>query len=244
VGVRIEVNGRPAAAADLSTTYGHFTAMQVRHGGAQGLANHLDRLDAANRELFGEPLDPDHLRDLVRHALAGQADAAVRVAVREPGKVAVSVAPPTPPRPGPLRLRSVPYLRPFAHLKHLGGFAQAEWARRVGAEGYDDALLTAGDGEVSETSVANIGFFAADGAVVWPTPPWLHGTAMRLIEQHRPTTRRRITLADVGGFRGAFVANSIGHAAVASIDDIPCLPEPALLAGLDSLFAAAPWDPI
>ncbi|GAA1842030.1 aminotransferase class IV [Asanoa iriomotensis] len=242
--MRIEVNGRPAAAADLFSTYGHFTAMQVRGGGVQGLANHLDRLDAANRELFGEPLEPDEVRGLIRHALAGDVDAAVRVVVREPRRVAVSVAPPTPPVVSPHRLRTVPYLRPFPHLKHLGGFAQGEWARRVRLDGYDDALLTAGDGEISETSVANIGFFAADGAVVWPTPPWLHGTAMLLIEQHRPTTRQRITLADLGGFRGAFVANSIGHVAVASIDDVPMLPDPALMADLDELFAAVPWDPI
>ncbi|MEV0714393.1 aminotransferase class IV [Asanoa sp. NPDC050611] len=242
--MRIEVNGRPAAAADLASTYGHFTAMQVRGGGVQGLGNHLDRLDAANRELFDEPLDAGEVRDLIRHALAGEADAAVRVAVREPGRVAVAVGPPTPPVVGPHRLRSVPYLRPFPHLKHLGGFAQGEWARRVRAEGYDEALLTAGDGEITETSVANIGFFAADGAVVWPTPPWLHGTAMRLVEQHRPTTRRRITLADVSGFHGAFTVNSIGHVAVASIDDIPTLPDPALMAGLDALFASVPWDPV
>ena len=228
----------------MFATYGHFTAMQVRGGGVQGLANHLERLDAANRELFDEPLDPDRVRRLLRHALADDADAAVRVAVREPGKVAVSVAPPTPPVPGPHRLRSVPYLRPFPHLKHLGGFAQGEWARRVGRDGYDDALLTAPDGAISETSVANIGFFAADGSVVWPAPPWLHGTAMRLIEQHRPTTRQRITVADVGGFRGAFLANSIGTVAVAAIDDVPCTPDPGLMSGLDALFAAVPWDPI
>jgi len=242
--VRIEVNGRPAAADELFSTYGHFTAMQVRGGGVQGLANHLDRLDAANREIFGEPLDPERVRGHLRHALAGDSDAAVRITVRDPELLMVSVAPPTPPAAGPVRLRSVPYLRPFPHLKHLGGFAQTQWARRVRGQGYDDALLTAADGTIAESSVANIGFFAADGAVVWPTPPWLHGTAMLLIEQHRPTTRRRITLADVGGFHGAFLANSIGRAAVASIDDIPCLPDPGLMAGLDRLFAAVPWDPI
>jgi branched-subunit amino acid aminotransferase/4-amino-4-deoxychorismate lyase len=242
--VRIEVNGRPAAAEELFSTYGHFTAMQVRGRGVQGLANHLDRLDAANRELFGRPLDAGRVRELIRHALADDTDAAVRVTVRDPALLTVSVAPPTPPATGPVRLRSVPYQRPFPHLKHLGGFAQAEWARRVGAEGYDDALLAGADGTIAESSAANIGFFAADGAVVWPAPPWLHGTAMLLIEQHQPTTRQPITLADVAGFHGAFLANSIGLAAIASIDDIPCLPEPGLMADLDRLFATVPWDPI
>jgi branched-subunit amino acid aminotransferase/4-amino-4-deoxychorismate lyase len=242
--VRIEVNGRPAAAEELFSTYGHFTAMQVRGGGVQGLANHLDRLDAANRELFGRPLDAGRVLELTRHALAGDSDAAVRVTVRDPELVTVSVAPPTPPAAGPVRLRSVPYLRPFPHLKHLGGFAQTEWARRVRAEGYDDALLAGADGTIAESSVANIGFFTADGEIVWPEPPWLHGTAMLLIEQHRPTTRQPIALADVAGFHGAFLANSIGLAAIASIDDIPCLPEPGLMADLDRLFATVPWDPI
>ncbi|WP_203715166.1 aminotransferase class IV [Asanoa siamensis] len=242
--MRIEVNGRAAEAEEVASAYGHFTAMQVRGGGVQGLANHLDRLDAANRELFGEPLDGAEVRRLIRHALAGAADAAVRVTVREPGRTAVTVAAPTPPVPAPQRLRSVPYLRPFPHLKHLGGFAQGEWARRVRARGYDEALLVDGDGTIAETAIANIGFFAADGTVVWPAPPWLHGTAMRLVEQHRPTTRQRITLADVAGFRGAFTVNSIGHVAVASIDDIPTLPDPALMADLDALFASVPWDPI
>jgi branched-subunit amino acid aminotransferase/4-amino-4-deoxychorismate lyase len=240
--MRIEVNGRPAAAEDAASTYGHFTAMQIRGGGVQGLANHLDRLDAANRELFDEPIDPDAVRGYLRHALAGQADAAVRVAVREPGRVLVAARPPTLPVPGPLRLRSVPYVRPFAHIKHLGGFAQSEWARRVGREGYDDALLTAPDGTVTETSIANIGFLDADGAIVFPEPPWLHGTAMRLIEQVLPTTRRRITLADLGSYGGAFVANSIGVTRVSVIDAVALPDATTRVKEIKAALAAVPWD--
>ena len=81
-------------------------------------------------------------------------------------------------------------------------------------------LLTAADGTVSETSIANIGFFDRAGAVVWPEPPWLHGVAMQLIEAGMPTVRRPVTLADVGDFRGAFLANSIGVVAVAGIDQV------------------------
>ena len=242
VGVlRIEVNGRPASAGALMSTYGHFTAMQVRGGGVQGLRHHLDRLDAAHRELFDLPLDGDRVRGLVRHALGDTADASVRVVLRDPADVLVAVGPPQSPPAAPQRLRSVPYLRPFPHLKHLGSFGQLEWARRCRREGYDDALLTGPDGAVSESSIANVGFLDADGAVVWPAPPWLHGTAMRLIEEHAPTSRRRITLPDLAAYRGAFLANSIGVVPVASIDHVVFASDAAAVA---AVLAAVPWDPL
>jgi branched-subunit amino acid aminotransferase/4-amino-4-deoxychorismate lyase len=242
--VRIETNGRPAAAADLFSTYGHFTAMQVRDGGVQGLENHLARLDAAHRELFDRPLPGDRVRDLIRHALAGTADASVRVMLRDSEQVLVSVAEPGLPPTTPQRLRSVPYLRPFAHLKHLGGFAQLEWARRVRLDGYDDALLTAPDGAIAETSIANIGFLSPDGGVVWPDAPHLHGTAMRLVEATTPSVRRPVLPADVAAFAGAFLVNSIGVVAVASIDDVPLPGAGPLLAGVVERLAAVPWEPV
>lgn len=240
--MRIETNGHPAEAADLFSTYGHFTAMQVRGGGVQGLEHHLTRLDAAHRELFGRPLPAHHVRDLVRHALAGTADASVRVMLRDAERVLVSVAEPHGPPAAPQRLRTVPYLRPFAHLKHLGGFAQLEWARRVRLEGYDDALLTTPDGAVAESSIANIGFLVPDGGVVWPDAPQLHGTAMRLVEATTPSTRRPVLPADVGTFAGAFLVNSIGVVGVASINDVPLPDGGALLAGVIERLAAVPWE--
>lgn len=240
--MRIETDGRPAAAADLFSTSGHFTALQVRGGGVQGLANHLDRLDAAHRELFGRPLAGERVRDLVRHALDGTADASVRVMLRDADRVTVSVAEPHDPPGAPQRLRTVPYVRPFAHLKHLGGFAQLEWARRVRRDGYDDALLTAPDGAVAESSTANIGFLRPDGGVVWPDAPQLHGTAMRLVQATTPSTRRTVRPGDVAGFAGAFLVNSIGVVAVASVDDIELPDGGALLAGVVERLAAVPWE--
>jgi branched-subunit amino acid aminotransferase/4-amino-4-deoxychorismate lyase len=240
--VRIETDGRPATAAELFSTYGHFTAMQVRDDGVQGLSNHLDRLDTAHRELFGRELPGERVRDLVRHALAGTADASVRVLLRDAERVSVSVAEPRDPPAAPQRLRSVLYLRPFPHLKHLGSFAQLEWARRVRLDGYDDALLTAPDGALAESSIANIGFLRDDGAVVWPDAPQLHGIAMQLVEATTPSTRRVVRRDDVAAFAGAFLVNSIGAVAVASIDDVP-LPEPGpLLAGVLKRLAAVPWE--
>jgi branched-subunit amino acid aminotransferase/4-amino-4-deoxychorismate lyase len=240
--VRIETDGRPATAAELFATYGHFTAMQVRDGAVQGLSNHLDRLDAAHRELFGRELPGERVRDLVRHALAGTADASVRVLLRDAERVSVSVAEPHDPPAVPQRLRSVQYLRPFPHLKHLGSFAQLEWARRVRLDGYDDALLTAPDGALAESSIANLGFLRDDGAVVWPDAPQLHGVAMQLVEATTPSTQRVVRLNDVAAFAGAFLINSIGVVAVASVDDVP-LPEPGpLLAGVVERLAAVPWE--
>ncbi|PUB32057.1 branched-subunit amino acid aminotransferase/4-amino-4-deoxychorismate lyase [Promicromonospora sp. AC04] len=240
--MRIETDGRPAAPADLFSTYGHFTAMQVRDGGVQGLENHLTRLDAAHRELFGQPLAGERVRDLVRHALDGTADASVRVVLRHAEHVVVTVDEPHFPPATPQRLRSVPYLRPFAHVKHLGGFAQAEWARRVRLDGYDDALLTAPDGAVAESSIANIGFLEADGDVLWPDAPQLHGIAMQLVEATTPSAQRPVPLADVTAFAGAFLVNSIGVVAVASIDDVTLPDAGALLAGVVDRLASVPWD--
>jgi hypothetical protein len=61
-GMLIEIDGQRPTAEQLREAvvshYGHFTAMQVRHGPVRGLDLHLARLDAANREMFGIPLDP------------------------------------------------------------------------------------------------------------------------------------------------------------------------------------------
>jgi branched-subunit amino acid aminotransferase/4-amino-4-deoxychorismate lyase len=225
------------------STYGHFTAMQVRGRAVRGLDRHLRRLDDANRELFGTRLDPDEVRRAIRDMLGDATDASARVYVID-GVLSAWAGPPNSPPAAPRRLASVPYVRPFAHLKHLGGFGQSHHARLAERAGFDDVLLTAADGTVSETSIANIGFFDRAGAVVWPEPPWLHGVAMQLIEAGMPTQRRRVTRADLGGFRGAFLANSVGVVPVAGIDEVAYPAEPALVKTVVEALESAPWDPI
>ncbi|SKC82452.1 aminotransferase class IV [Krasilnikoviella flava] len=240
--MRIEVDGRPATAAQVASTDGHFTAMQVRGGGVQGLAHHLGRLDAAHREIFGVPLDGDRVRRLVRHALAGQTDASVRVVLRDADHVAVQVAEPRQPPTRPQRLRSVPYLRPFAHLKHLGGFAQAQWARVAAREGYDDALLTGPGGIVAESSIANIGFVEPDGQVIWPAAPHLRGTGLALVAETTPSRAASVRLDDLGGFVGTFLVNSLGIVAVASVDDTVLPAATAHVEAVRRRVAALPRD--
>jgi branched-subunit amino acid aminotransferase/4-amino-4-deoxychorismate lyase len=250
--VQIEIDGRRASAEALwSTTsaYGHFTAMQVRERRTRGLELHLTRLEAASTELFEVVLDRERVRELMRHALRDVADASVRVyvfeaddepaivvTVREPGGLA-----------SPQRLQSVRYQRPDAHVKHLAT-GQAYYSRRARRDGFDDALLTAADGLVSESATANIGFFDGSG-VVWPEAPLLHGITMQLLEsrfaEHGvPSRRAPVRVQDVGSFEGAFLSNARGVAAVSRVDTVSLpIPDEQMTMATDA-YASVPWDTI
>lgn len=260
----IEIDGRPATAEAVWPAvggYGHFTAMQVRGGRVRGLDFHFTRLDGATRELFGAGLDAERVRGRIRQALdgwdalGGGGDAAVRVnvfrPVDEPGSpvaVLVAVRPPASLAPGPKRLKSVPYQRPVAHLKHTGGFAQGYHIRRIEPEGYDEALLVGADGEIAEGAVTNVGFVEGD-TVVWPAAPALHGVTMQVLERELdaagvPQVRRPVRLADLGGFDGVFLGNSRGAAVVSAVDGAELPTDAELLSRTVKLYGSAPWDVI
>jgi branched-subunit amino acid aminotransferase/4-amino-4-deoxychorismate lyase len=209
--LKLEVDGREPSLEELQdaalSSYGHFTAMQVRDGRTRGLELHLRRLDEANRELFGAGLDGDHIRSLIKHALVGwdgragrdggghdaeggaqgggSGDASLRVIVREPGaggaaRVFVSVRPPYEMPDTTQRLKSAPYVRTVPHIKRTGDFGQGYYIDRAAESGYHDALLVAPDGAVAEAGIANIAFF--DGqSVLWPDAPVLAGITMQLV---------------------------------------------------------------
>ena len=244
----ILVDGRPATPVDLGhpalVNFGHFTAMQVRRGRVRGLEQHLNRLTAATRELFERDLDPDLVRSHLRRVLDGAPNASVRVNVHQPepdGSVVVMVArrPPFEESGRPWRLRSVTYQRPVPHLKHVGTFAQTYHGREARRLGYDDALLADIDGTVSETAIANLGFFV-DGAVHWPDAPCLIGTTMALLGGFR----RLLRLVDVPGLAGAFVANANGIAPVDRVDDTPLPIDERLMAPVLERYRSVPWDVI
>jgi branched-subunit amino acid aminotransferase/4-amino-4-deoxychorismate lyase len=251
----VEFDGRPAVEEDLRIPafagYGHFTAMQVRGRTVRGLALHLDRLDAANRELFGLPLDGDRVRELIGHALdgAGIRDASVRVhGFLPPGSAAtvpmVTVREPARGTGAPRSLMSVPYARPVPHIKRPGEFGQMYYGRLAEQSGFDEALLTAPGGVVTEGSVTNIGFW--DGAsVIWPDAPALTGITMALLESglartDRPSVRRAVTLDGLGSYRAAFVTNSQGIAPVHRIDDTSFAVDEELMELLGHVYEDAP----
>jgi branched-subunit amino acid aminotransferase/4-amino-4-deoxychorismate lyase len=257
---RVEINGHPARAAELQypavVNDGHFTAMQVRNRAVRGLELHLRRLDSATRELYGIGLDGDRVRAHIRHALGDEiGDASVRVNVFRPDtdtstdpSLLVSLRPPVDAPSSPQRLQSVSYQRPFAHLKHAGTFAQIQYRRMAARAGFDEALLTAHDGIVSESAIANIGCYDG-GTIIWPDAPALHGIAMQLIERALPgaglgSQRSTVRVGDLATFRAVFLAKSSGISPVGQVDDLVLPVDPEIMTTLTELYRRIPWDPI
>ncbi|MET7615659.1 aminotransferase class IV family protein [Streptomyces sp. NPDC005408] len=250
--MHIEINGTAATADALRmpalNSYGHFTAMQVRDGKVRGLDLHLGRLDASTRELFGRGLDGARVREHIRHALAaaGVHDASVRVYVYrpdsdEPATLMVTVRPPQSMAQEPKRLMSVPYVRDFPHIKHLGGFGQNHFLGVADRAGFDEALLVAPDGLVTEGAITNIAFW--DGtSLVWPDAPSLLGMTMALLEPRLPSVRRRVTLPDLPAYRAAIVTNSQGFAPVGRIDEVEYAVDAELMKQVTAAYDAVEWD--
>lgn len=256
--LRLEADGHEPSVGELRdavlSTYGHFTAMQVRRGAVRGLALHLARLDSANRELFGLPLDGEHVRSLIRQALEGSSgDASVRVIVRERSdgagvRVFVLVRPPFEmPAAATQTLKSTPYLRPIPHIKRPGDFGHRYVINRAVEAGFDDALLVGPDGLVAEAGIANIAFFDGHG-VVWPDAPLLPGITMQLVAPllaaRMPSRTARVALADVSAMSGAVVTNSRGIAAVARVDEVEVPYSADFVEAVTAAYESVVWDEI
>jgi len=255
---RLELDGREATLEDIwsldRSGRGHFTAMQVRDRRTPGLDFHLTRLDTATSELFGVGLDGDRVRACIRHALADDVpDATVRVNVFSPEggddvSIMVGVRPPAPPPKQGLRLQSVAYQRPDAHIKHASGFGQGYFAGLAGGNGFDEALFVGPEGRVSEGSITNIAFVDRD-AIVWPDAPALRGIMMQVLQRELDTagvswSTRPVVLRDVGSFDGAFLTNAHGMTTVSSIDDVLLRTDSPLVRIASDLLAGAQTDPI
>ena len=239
---RIELNGAPATAEDLrhlvQTNYGHFSAMQFREGGVRGLDLHLDRIEAATRELFGMPIARERVRGCLRHAIDGsEAPLALRVnvfsralnrdqpAAPVEADVLVTAMPAAGASSSALRVKSFPYTRTLPHVKHVGTFPLFHFRRLAQQDGFDDAVFVDAAGRVEEGSIWNIGFFDGEG-IVWSDAPQLTGVSMQLLQSGLAragvtSTVRSIPLRDIGRFRSAFFTNSSTPVRlIARIDDV------------------------
>lgn len=262
---RCEIDGEVATAAQLAHiarfNHGHFTSLQVRAGGVRGLDLHLARLRDATRTLYDAPLDPQHVRDLLRHALHGIADASARINVFAPDwsvatmassariGVMVNILPPAVSDMRPLRLRTVEHERFLPQIKHVGTFPLFQLRADARRDGYDDALFIDRHGHISEGTIWNIGFREGD-RIVWPEAPQLDGVAMQLLNMQLAAAgivseRRTITRASPGGFDGAFVCNSnaVGQP-VASIDHFNFALDDRSTKAVTELYERNPPQPV
>ena len=239
---RVELNGTPATVDDLrhlvATNYGHFSAMRVHDGGVRGLDLHLDRIEAATRELFGAAISRDHVRHCLRRAIGGsRGELSVRINVfsrtlnrdrpADPAAadVLVSVASAPAGSSAALAVKSFAFTRTLAHVKHVGTFPLFHYRRLAQQAGFDDAVFADADGNLEEGSIWNVGFVDGDG-VVWPDAPHLTGVSMQLLQAGLgrlgiPSTMRRVRLGDLSRFRAAFFTNSSAAVRlIARIDDV------------------------
>lgn len=256
----MKLNGEPVRMDDLKalalTNYGHFTSMRVDDGRVRGLALHLNRLVRDCCIMFDAELDPDHVRALVRDAIADVTGSfVVRVTVFDPalelghpGSKAVPTVlvttRPTAALPLPaLRVQSVRYQRDLPQVKHVGLLGQIRHRRLAQLNGYDDALFVGPGSYVSEGATWNIGFY--DGArVVWPEGDVLRGVTMDLLnEVHGPTVVSRVSLAEVHGMVAAFATNtSVGVRPIRSIDSDTFPETHPIIAELQDAYMGVPGD--
>lgn len=261
---RCELNGCPASADDLRlpllTNYGHFSSMQAREGCVQGLDLHLDRLARATLELFGQPLDLAKVRGWMGQVLAVAPPVAtlrVNVFSRDLDRarldraaspdVLVTASPASGVAASRPRVRSVTYQRDAPHIKHVGTFGLFLQKRLAQQAGYDDALFVDPTGAVAEGSIWNVGFVDRHG-FVWPDAPALAGISMRLLKSGLAangvaSVTRRVELAEVDGFRGAFFTNSTQPVLpLAAIDSSRFDDDPGWVAPLEAAIQRHAWQ--
>ncbi|MGF6881735.1 branched-subunit amino acid aminotransferase/4-amino-4-deoxychorismate lyase [Nocardia sp. GP40] len=235
----MELNGAPVTLADLAplglVNYGHFTSMRVVSGSVRGLSLHLDRLTRDCRQVFATDLDPDRVRDHVRHALREVTEpVTVRVTIYDPAielgnpggpahphvLVTTRSAPAVPQ--APMSLQSMVYARDLPRVKHIGLFGALHHRAAAKRAGFDDVVFTTPDGKITEIATSNIGFITSAGQLVWPHADVLVGTTMRLLTQARDedVVTEPVTLDRLGEFVGAVATNAaVGVRAVSRVDN-------------------------
>ena len=225
---------RPAA--------GIFTTLRVRDGTAIALDEHLDRLAASARAVYGKDLPPQLPADVAR-CLADGGSGRLRITVRPLG--------------GPLQCRAeltgVPPLPPAVRLRGAvlpGGLGAHKWADRrllaalaAGLAPGEQVLLTDADGTVLETDRGNV--FAVTGGVL--RTPDADGRILPGIGRDHvlaaaraaglPVQAGPVRLAELAAASEAFVVSGLrGVVPVLSLDDPPAAWDPGPVAA--SLGAA------
>jgi branched-subunit amino acid aminotransferase/4-amino-4-deoxychorismate lyase len=249
--VRVEVNGQEADEAARSLLeyegWGHFSAMQVRGGRTRGLDLHLARLQAAHGEIYGRVLGAAEIRARIRHALAGQSDASVRVYGYWAGLIVTVREPHDMPR-RPHSMTAVHFQRPLARLKYVGSWAQGRFRQVALAAGFDEGLLVDETGRISEGTITNVGFWR-DSSVIWPDAPKLPGVTMLLLRRQLAAAGIRqaeaiVRVADLASYDGMILCNAQGWAPVSRVDELALTQDEAFTGIVAAAIDGCPWDEI
>jgi para-aminobenzoate synthetase/4-amino-4-deoxychorismate lyase len=196
---------------------GAFETILVVDGVAVAAEEHLERLGRAAREVYGFAL-PEAVEALVRYtALEQGRSCRLRVVLDARGDVGVEVA--ELPEPGDVLLEPVVL---------AGGLGDRKWRDRrwIDAAERETApaipLLVDADGQILETTRANVFAVLGDDTVV--TPPLdgriLPGVARAAVAEALDAQERLLTLADLDTAAAVLVCNALrGLEPVARIGD-------------------------
>ena len=158
---RLSLQPRPAA--------GVFTSLLVADGDTRGLADHVARLEASTRQLFGKGLPGTLAGDLAAQ-LAGNPSGRLRITLQPAGgplRARVEIVPLDQP-PAEVSLRPAVIEGGLGAHKWLDRRLLADMARSMALQPGEQLLIQDADGDVLETDRANV--FAVIGGVLH-TPP-------------------------------------------------------------------------
>jgi len=230
---------------------GVFETICVREGKPLHLPRHLARLQAG-LDLLAIPRPEVRFVEAMQAVLAANSlsEAALRLTVSR-GVAARGVLPQGPVFPTVLMTASplpatLPAARlviaqatrrnefsPLSRVKSLNYLDNILARQEAASRDADDALLLNTQGFVVEATAANL-FLCLEGALI--TPPLadgaLPGIARALLIEHEGAVERSVLPQDLARAEGAFLSNSLGLRAVASVEGRRLPAPPTRIAGL------------
>lgn len=186
------------------------------------LDEHMGRL-AESADYFGFHIDPVAIREQLLHKCHGKAPARVRLTLGPDGKAEIDLRPPDKPRIFRLALCPHPVDPASVFLYHKTTNRTTYEAARHTTPQADDIVLWNTNGEVTETTIANL-VIDLEGELV--TPPVECGLLPGVMRQHLLTTakivERRISRKELLSARHIWLVNSVrGWIPAKTIEGLP-----------------------
>ena len=231
---------------------GVFSSLLVTDGQTRGLPDHLARLAASARDLYGKDL-PAGLDDDLAACLAAAPTGRLRLTVRPVGgplQATVEVVP-LQPAPAAVTLRPVTVAGGIGALKWRDRRLLAALNERARTADGEQLLITDETGELLETDRANV-FAVIDGVLLTPPadgrllPGTVRAAVLRAARARRiKVGQKPLTLGELASASEVFVSNAVaGVLPVTAVDGCPAAwPPGPVAASLTAALNASPQDP-